>query len=174
MLHKKYISLLFPSYAKIRKPYWWLVQNVLKKPVTKQTKTPTKQQQIKWTGATLVPSTNPLVFNYVPVHSWKQEGDSQFFPQANQPLGIYIGLFFADLGVILMAATYHFTNRETEEHRELTRPCVRKQQVSIPIPFHGLFWEERQDHGTVLILCSSPAADKFSESQLRAKKLTAG
>lgn len=62
-----------------------------------------------------------------------------------------------------MAVTYHFTDRETEEHRDMTWPCVRRQQVSIPIPFQDLFSEERQDHGTVLILCSSPAADGFSK-----------
>lgn len=73
-----------------------------------------------------------------------------------------------------MAVTYHFTNRETEEHRDMTWPCVRKQRVSIPIPFQDHFSEEGQDHGTVLILCSSPAADKFSKSQLGAEKLTVG
>lgn len=41
-----------------------------------------------------------------------------------------------------MAVTYHFTNRETEEHRDITWPYVRKQQVSIPIPFQDLFSEE--------------------------------
>lgn len=57
--------------------------------------------------------------------------DSQFFLWANQPLGIYRRLFFVDLGVILMAVTYHFTYRETEEHRDMTWLCVRKQQVCI-------------------------------------------
>lgn len=96
--------------------------------------------------------------------------DLQFFPWANQPLGIYRRLFSVDLGVILMAVTYHFTDRETEEHGDMTWPCVRKQEVSVPIPFQDLFSEERKDHGTILILCSSPAADKFSKSQLGAKK----
>lgn len=73
-----------------------------------------------------------------------------------------------------MAVTHHFTKRETEEHRDMTWPFVKKQQVSIPIPFQDLFSEERWDHGTVLTLCSSPAAEKFPKSQLRAKKLTTG
>lgn len=73
-----------------------------------------------------------------------------------------------------MAAMYHLTCRETEEHGDMTWPCVRRQQVSITVPFQDLFTEERQDHGTVLILCSSPAAHRFSKSKLGAKKPTAG
>lgn len=96
--------------------------------------------------------------------------DLQFLPRANQPFGIYIRLFSVNLGVLLMASMYRFTGRETEEHRDMTWPCVRRWQVSIPIPCQDLFTEERQDHGTVLILCSSPAVDRFSKPKLGAKK----
>lgn len=60
--------------------------------------------------------------------------------------------------------------QETEEQGDRTQPRVRRQQVSMPIHFQDLFTEERQDHGTVLILCSTLAADRFSKSKLGAKK----
>jgi len=128
----------------------------------------TKQKKkAKW--GNLLPAQNPLAFTLCTCVT-----DLQFLPWANQPFGIYRRLFSVDLGVLLMAATYHFTGRETEEHGDMTWPCVRRQQVSIPISLQDRFTEGRQDHGTVLILCSSPAADRFSKSKLGAKKPTAG
>lgn len=40
-----------------------------------------------------------------------------------------------------------------------------------PHSFPGPLFRRERDHGTVLILCNSPAADKFSKSQLITKKL---